>query len=81
MDPEGYTCTNCGKFAKFTICQSDANGNRSRLMANARYVSHMPAIFTEQLRREQELLEDQRQRDADRIQNKKRSKQSVVIYA
>lgn len=33
MDPEGYTCTNCGKFAKFTICQSDANGNRGRLMA------------------------------------------------
>jgi hypothetical protein len=41
----------------------------------------MPAIFTEQLRREQELLEDQRQRDADRIQNEKRAKQSVVIYA
>ena len=41
----------------------------------------MPAIFTEQLRREQELLEDQRQLDADRIQNEKRTKQSVVIYA
>jgi len=35
-DPEGYTCTNCGKFAKFTICQSDANGNRGRLMARVR---------------------------------------------
>ena len=32
-NPEGYTCTNCGKFTKFTICQSDANGNRGRLMA------------------------------------------------
>jgi len=36
IDPEGYTCTNCGKFAKFTICQSDANGNRGRLMARVR---------------------------------------------
>ena len=41
----------------------------------------MPAIFTEQLRREQELLKDQRQRDANRIQNEKCAKQSVVIYA
>jgi len=41
----------------------------------------MPAIFTDQLRREQELLEDQRQRDAERIQNEKRSKQSVIVYA
>ena len=50
-------------------------------LPDARYVSHMPAIFTDQLRREQELLEDQRQRDAERIQNEKRSKQSVVVYA
>lgn len=50
-------------------------------LPDARYVSHMPTIFTEQLRREQELLEDQRQRDAERIQNEKRAKHSVVIYA
>jgi hypothetical protein len=48
---------------------------------DARYVSHMPAIFTDQLRREQELLEVQRQCDAERIQNEKRSKQTVVVYA
>jgi len=50
-------------------------------LPDARYVSHMPTIFTDQLRREQELLEDQRQCDAERIQNEKRSKQSVVVYA
>ncbi|EDR08939.1 uncharacterized protein LACBIDRAFT_326574 [Laccaria bicolor S238N-H82] len=50
-------------------------------LPDARYASHMPAILTDQLRREQELLEDRRQRDAEHIQNEKRSKQSIVVYA
>lgn len=50
-------------------------------LPDANYVSHMPAIFTQQLCHEQELLEDQCQHDAERIQNEKRAKQSVVIYA
>ncbi|EDR15933.1 uncharacterized protein LACBIDRAFT_321019 [Laccaria bicolor S238N-H82] len=29
----GYTCTNCGQFAKFRICQSNAKGNRGHLIA------------------------------------------------
>jgi len=50
-------------------------------LPDARYMSHMPTIFTDQLRREQELLEDQCQCDTECIQNEKRSKQSVVVYA
>ncbi|EDR05796.1 uncharacterized protein LACBIDRAFT_329390 [Laccaria bicolor S238N-H82] len=35
-DPEGYMCTNCGRFVKFTICQSDANGNCGWLIARCK---------------------------------------------
>jgi hypothetical protein len=29
----GYNCTNCRRFTKFKVVQSNANGNRGRLMA------------------------------------------------
>ena len=41
----------------------------------------MPAIFTEQLRREQEMLEEQRQLDMERTQNESRAKRNITVYA
>jgi hypothetical protein len=48
---------------------------------NPRYVSHMPPIFTEQYRREQELQEKNRVVEADRQRRAKLSKQAIIIYA
>ncbi len=48
---------------------------------NPRYVSHMPPIFTEQWRREQELQELKRQQEATRVRYATQAKQAVIIYA
>lgn len=48
---------------------------------NPRYASHMPAIFTEQVRREQELAEAKRRTDADRITFESKAKRSVIVYS
>lgn len=48
---------------------------------NPRYASHMPPIFTEQWRREQEIAELKRQRDAQQLENASQSKHGVVVYA
>jgi hypothetical protein len=48
---------------------------------NPRYVSQMPAIFTEQWEREQQLHEKQRQANASRINHKQRSRQNIIVYA
>jgi len=41
----------------------------------------MPAIFTEQVRREQELAEAKRRTDAERIACESKAKRSVVVYS
>ena len=48
---------------------------------NPRYISHMPPIFVEQWRREQELAEQKRTIDAHRIASAKQAKHSVAVYA
>jgi hypothetical protein len=48
---------------------------------NPRYASHMPAIFTEQVRREQELAEAKRRTDAEQIACESKAKRSVVVYS
>ncbi|KAF8802795.1 hypothetical protein BYT27DRAFT_7215152 [Phlegmacium glaucopus] len=35
----GCNCTNCGRFVKFKACQSNANGNRGRLIATCHLVN------------------------------------------
>lgn len=41
----------------------------------------MPPIFTEQWRREQELAEENRRREAEVLMNTAKAKHSVVVYA
>ena len=48
---------------------------------NPQYVSHMPPIFTEQYRCEQELQEKNRDVEADHQRRAKLSKQGIIIYA
>jgi hypothetical protein len=36
----GCNCTNCGRFTVFKVIQSNANGNRGRLMATVRVYDH-----------------------------------------
>lgn len=48
---------------------------------NPRYVSHLPAIFTEQYQREQELQEETRRLEAQRQEHAKISKHSIIVYA
>ena len=48
---------------------------------NPRHASHMPAIFTEQVRHEQELTEAKRWTDAEWIACESKAKRSVVIYS
>jgi hypothetical protein len=50
-------------------------------LRNARFVSHMPAIFTEQWQREQELQEEKRKQDAHRALVTERAAHSAIIYA
>jgi hypothetical protein len=45
-----------------------------------RFSSQMPAIFTTQLAREQELNERRRNRDAQRLENVRKAKNRVVAY-
>jgi hypothetical protein len=48
---------------------------------NPQYVSHMPPIFTDQYRREQELHEKNHVIKAERQWCAKLSKQGIVVYA
>lgn len=46
-----------------------------------RFVSHMSQPFTEQYAREENRREDKRRLDEERIHNKRRTDQSVLVYA
>ncbi|EPQ49803.1 hypothetical protein GLOTRDRAFT_97361 [Gloeophyllum trabeum ATCC 11539] len=47
---------------------------------DARYISQLPAIFTEQYRREQEMHEKRRQDETQRLEAEKRVRQKVTVY-
>jgi hypothetical protein len=63
-----------------TLPMSPANSSLNA-HPNPRYASHMPPIFTEQWQCEQELAEENRKCDAQRLADSTKAKHGVVVYA
>ncbi|KAG1727915.1 hypothetical protein EDD22DRAFT_961155 [Suillus occidentalis] len=79
--PEPPSQVQKGKGRAVEPSRAVAGPSQPKARAAPRYATQMPAIFTQQNAREEEMNEDRHQRELEHLQAAAREKNTVVVYA